>query len=112
MISASIDRETRKAVYSRDHYRCALCDSPRYIQVHHAIPRGQGGDVRSLHNLITLCQHCHAQAHGLDVGESYWTPEQIAQECVVYLADLYAPDWWPWRSGYHPGGWNPRAGGG
>ena len=33
-------------------------------------------------------------------------PAEIAQECVVYLADLYAPNWWPWRSGYHPGTWN------
>ena len=112
MISASIDRETRKQVYRRDHFRCALCDSPKYIQVHHAIPRGRGGDVRSPHNLITLCGMCHALAHGLDTDECRLTPEDVEQGCVEYLADLYAPDWWPWRSGYHPGGFNPRAGGG
>ena len=112
MISASIDRKTRYAVYRRDHFRCALCDSPKYIQVHHAIPRGRGGDPRSMHNLITLCAACHAAVHGLDIEEFYWTPDTVEQACVEYLADLYAPDWWPWRSGYHPGGWNPRAGGG
>ena len=112
MISANIDRETRKAVYRRDHYRCALCDSPKYIQVHHAIPRSDGGDPRSMHNLVTLCQVCHALVHGTVLDPSYFTQAEAQQEIVVYLADLYAPDWWPWRSGYHPGGWNPRAGGG
>ena len=96
MISARIDNRTRKAVYRRDHYRCALCDSPRYIQVHHVIPKGQGGSVTSMHNLITLCQHCHAAVHGLDV-DHYWTPADIALACVEYVADYYAPDWWPYR---------------
>lgn len=105
MISANIDRKTRKAVYERDHYRCALCDSPKYIQVHHAIPRGQGGSD-SMQNLITLCQVCHANAHGDLLDPHVWTQEDVEQACVVYLADLYAPDWWPWRSGYHPGTWN------
>ena len=95
MISARIGNRTRKAVYARDHYRCALCDSPRYIQVHHVIPRGQGGSVTSMHNLITLCQHCHAAVHGIE--EHYWTPADIAQACVEYVADYYAPDWWPYR---------------
>ena len=107
MISSSIDRKTRKAVYRRDHYRCALCDSPKYIQVHHAIPRSDGGSRDSEHNLITLCQHCHMLAHGQLPTNDYWaSPEEMAQEIVVYLADLYAPNWWPWRNGYHPGTWN------
>lgn len=107
MISASIDRTTRKAVYSRDHYRCALCDSTYHIQIHHAIPRGQGGS-NDERNLITLCQRCHMLVHGqADRCDDYWaSPAEIAQECVTYLADLYAPNWWPWRSGYHPGTWN------
>ena len=112
MISANIDRETRKAVYRRDGYQCALCSSTRYLQIHHAIPRGDGGSVTDPMNLITLCARCHSAAHGLDLDELGVTAEEVAQECVVYLADLYAPHWWPWRDGYHPGGWNPRAGGG
>ena len=95
MISARIDNQTRKAVYRRDHYRCALCDSPRYIQIHHVIPKGSGGSVTSMHNLITLCQHCHAAVHGLETH--YWSPADIAQACVEYVADYYAPDWWPYR---------------
>ena len=43
MISANVSNHTRKAVYARDHYRCALCDSNRGIQIHHVIKRSQGG---------------------------------------------------------------------
>ena len=109
MISANIDRKTRKAVYRRDHYRCALCDSPKNIQVHHAIPRGQGGAINSVDNMITLCQHCHMLAHGQAPTDEYWaSPGEIAQLCIEYLADIYEPGWWPWRPGYHPGTYNQR----
>ena len=100
MISANIPNTTRKAVYRRDGYQCALCSSTRYLQIHHAIPRSWGGSD-SKHNLITLCSRCHQDAH------SEWrTARERAdtyQACVEYLADLYAPAWWPWKPGYDPG---------
>lgn len=98
MISARINNQIRKAVYRRDHYRCALCDSPVGIQVHHAIPKGSGGHVTSMHNLITLCAQCHANVHGHPIDEQYWSPKDAALACVEYLADLYAPDWWPYAA--------------
>ena len=97
MLSARIPNPVRKEVYRRDHYRCALCDSPKYIQVHHAVPRSQAGND-SLHNLITLCATCHGLAHGVtlpDIPEL--TPADVEQGCVEYLADMYAPDWWPYK---------------
>ncbi len=33
MISANIPTSTRKAIYRRDGYRCALCDSTQYLQI-------------------------------------------------------------------------------
>ena len=94
---ANISNAVRKAIYRRDHYRCALCDSSDGIQIHHAIPRGQGGN-NTPHNLITLCWRCHAEAHGTPVrGGTDFTPEDIAQACVEYLADEYAPRWWPYK---------------
>ena len=66
MISANIPNSVRKAVYRRDGYRCALCDSPKYIQIHHAIPRSRGGG-NTPHNLICLCADCHAACHGMDL---------------------------------------------
>ena len=63
MISANVSNHTRKAVYARDHYRCALCDSEQGLQVHHVVSRGQGG-TNFPQNLITLCWRCHAVIHG------------------------------------------------
>lgn len=56
MISANIPTSTRKAIYRRDGYRCALCDSMQYLQIHHIIPRGKGGNNEP-DNLITLCSN-------------------------------------------------------
>ena len=103
MISANLDRETRRAVYRRDGFQCALCSSTRYLQIHHAIPRGQGGSRSDPQNLITLCCVCHQQAHGEDLAGMPFTQADVVQACVEYLADLYAPAWWPWRDGYDPG---------
>ncbi len=38
MVSANISKEGRKAIYKRDGYRCALCDSTKYLQIHHYAP--------------------------------------------------------------------------
>ena len=37
-MNANIKSATRREVYRRDGYRCALCDSSQGLQVHHAIP--------------------------------------------------------------------------
>ena len=44
-MNANIKNATRREVYRRDGYRCALCDSSQGLQVHHAIARGEGGAV-------------------------------------------------------------------
>lgn len=100
MISASIPNIIRKAVYRRDGFRCALCDSTKGLQVHHAIPRSRGGN-NSEYNLITLCSVCHATTHGTRLPEvpEYMDAAELEQACVEYLADLYGPEWWPWRRG-------------
>lgn len=102
MISANLSNRERRAIYKRDGYRCALCDSTRYLQIHHHVPRGEGG-TDSPHNLITLCSDCHALAHGIDLQD--WkdvTQEDIQQGCTEYLADFYAPGWNPWASNPRP----------
>lgn len=101
MLSANLTNETRKAIYRRDGYRCALCDSTRFLQVHHVVPRGQGG-TNSPHNLICLCSDCHALAHGTNLRD--WqdvTQEDIEHAIVEYLADYYAGEgylWSPWAA--------------
>ena len=66
VIGAGIPNTTRRGVYKRDGWRCALCDSTDGIQIHHVIPRGEGGSDFP-ENLITLCWRCHALAHGKKV---------------------------------------------
>lgn len=96
MISANIPNSIRRDVYRRDGYRCALCDSTKYLQIHHCVKRSAGG-TNNRQNLITLCADCHAMAHGINLNGWEITKEEMEQAIVEYLADLYAPDWNPWR---------------
>ena len=97
MISANIPTTTRKAIYRRDGYRCALCDSTQYLQIHHIIPRGKGGNNEP-DNLITLCSKCHGAAHGCIPEGWTMTAEDVEQACVEYVSDMYAGDWYPLES--------------
>ena len=51
-------REIRQEVLRRDNRICQVCGKERSGQVHHIIPRSQGG-TNELSNLITLCGKCH-----------------------------------------------------
>jgi 5-methylcytosine-specific restriction endonuclease McrA len=60
----TIPPSVRAAVLTRDRHRCATpgCRSPHFLEVHHVLPRGQGGSNRA-ENLITLCSRCHGFVH-------------------------------------------------
>ena len=100
MISASIKKQLRQKVYRRDGWACALCSNPQGIQAHHMIPRSKGGKDTEM-NLITLCTYCHFAIHGdaldakNDAERDYWQ-KWTEQEAIEYLADYYAPNWFPW----------------
>lgn len=97
-MDANITKEVRKKVYRRDGWRCALCDSTRYIQIHHIVPRGKGGP-NTVMNLITLCSDCHGLAHGIDLRGFGATAEDVEQAMIEYISDLYAEEgviWNPW----------------
>lgn len=103
MTKNNLTNQQRKAVYRRDGFRCALCDSQKYIQIHHIISRGAGG-TNHPHNLVTLCADCHAAAHGMMLRD--WldvTAETMEQAIVEYMSDLYAEEghvWNPYRNPY------------
>ena len=102
MLSAKLTNQERKAIYRREGYRCALCDSTRYLQIHHVISRGSGG-TNHPHNLICLCSDCHALAHGINLNDWPATQEDVEQAIVEYLSDLYAEEgevWNPYRNPY------------
>ena len=96
-MNANVSTQTRKAIYARDGYRCALCDSTQRLQIHHCIPRGRGGSHHE-HNLICLCSACHAQCHGLDLyDDPDFDPSFVEQAVIEYLVDFYGYDWNPWK---------------
>jgi len=101
-LSARIPDETRKLVYRRDGWRCAMCDSTDGIQVHHAVPRSQGGSDFP-ENLITLCWRCHATAHGLRLQgmPPHIDKDWMEQHIVEYLSDWTAENedrpWYPFK---------------
>ena len=98
MISAGLTNKTRKEVYRRDGYMCALCGDPRRLQIHHYRHRSQGGNDDPM-NLITLCSYCHAVIHKQWKPEvDYMTAEELDQACAEYLADYY--------NGEEPGKWD------
>lgn len=112
-MAANISKETRRAVYRRDGWRCALCDSTDGLQIHHIKHRGKGGSDHPM-NLITLCWRCHGAAHGSIMCDAYAAMvspdadilaarkeimERIEQDCIEYAADYYAEQgeiWYPW----------------
>ena len=101
MLSANIDNKLRRAIYRRDGWRCALCDDPRTIQIHHVVKRSVGGSNHP-HNLICLCGTCHAAVHGTMLQDWDLEPADIEMAGVEYLADLYADIgevWNPYRKG-------------
>ncbi|WP_256544830.1 HNH endonuclease [Halobellus inordinatus] len=61
-----MNQETRETVHERDRGQCVNCrasDPDVTLDVHHIVPRGQGGSDR-LSNLALLCHQCHDAAHG------------------------------------------------
>jgi 5-methylcytosine-specific restriction endonuclease McrA len=62
-----VARATRRAVLKRDNYRCILCGATRNLEVHHIVPRAEGGS-NDLANLVTLCTACHDTTHDRPQG--------------------------------------------
>ncbi len=67
---ATIAPRVRAAVLARDRYRCTApgCGETRFLEVHHVVPRAQGGSNRQ-DNLVTLCGRCHRFVHEHAGGE-------------------------------------------
>jgi 5-methylcytosine-specific restriction endonuclease McrA len=53
-------------VFKRDNYTCQMCGRTHltHPHCHHIIPVGRGGS-HNTNNLITLCESCHKQIHGM-----------------------------------------------
>lgn len=56
---------TREAIRIRDRDKCQNCGASGdgvTLDIHHVVPRGQGGSDR-MSNLVLLCRRCHDAAH-------------------------------------------------
>jgi hypothetical protein len=60
----SIPPAMRRAVLARDQHRCRVpgCNHATYVDVHHVVPRSEGGRNEPA-NLLTLCGAHHRAAH-------------------------------------------------
>ncbi len=67
---ATIPPAMRRAVLARDGHRCRVegCGRARFLEVHHLIPRSEGGENRP-ENLVTLCSSCHRLLHERGLAE-------------------------------------------
>ncbi|NPV54531.1 MAG: HNH endonuclease, partial [Firmicutes bacterium] len=54
-----------RAEYLARHPDCERCGAPGEV-VHHRIPLPHG--THNWENLVTLCRHCHAEAHRSGIG--------------------------------------------
>ena len=84
MLSAKIPTATRRAVYRREGYACALCERPGVIHIHHVRSRSLGGG-NGLGNLIALCPVCHAIAHGeYRLDNQFPFDQETARDAIEY----------------------------
>jgi 5-methylcytosine-specific restriction endonuclease McrA len=61
---STIAPRVRREVLARDRHRCRRkgCNHTRFLDIHHIIPRAEGG-TNDPSNLITLCSGCHHLWH-------------------------------------------------
>jgi hypothetical protein len=84
MLSAKIPTTTRRAVYRREGYACALCERQGAIHIHHVRSRSRGG-TNELGNLIALCPVCHSIAHGeYELDNQFPFDKQTARDAIDY----------------------------
>jgi hypothetical protein len=62
--TSSVTPRLREQVFARDHHRCTVpgCRSARNLDIHHIVPRAQGG-THDLWNMTLLCSGHHSALH-------------------------------------------------
>jgi 5-methylcytosine-specific restriction endonuclease McrA len=83
---ATIPPSVRREVLARDGHQCrtAGCGSARFLDVHHVIPRDDGGS-NDADNLITVCASCHRMIHERGKTAVAWPMRRCAAERHVQV---------------------------
>ena len=68
-IPHEVSGELYEQVFDRDAECCRSCGSPYFLECHHIVNRGAGGDS-DICNLVMLCKDCHLKAGS---GRSEWS---------------------------------------
>jgi 5-methylcytosine-specific restriction endonuclease McrA len=91
-----IPPRVRREVLARDRHRCRApgCDHTMFLDLHHVVPRAQGG-TNDPANLITLCSACHRLWH--ERGRPGWfmgvaAADHVRQEHASYWVRLPLTD--------------------
>ena len=72
----------RKRLYIKARGRCENCNTNKKLDVHHIIPRKQGG-CNSIHNLRLFCKDCHN-----NLGISNRMVEGRFKTLNIYFSDM------------------------
>lgn len=76
--------QRRRKVYKRDGYRCQECGAgggphgDAVLHCHHKTPISQGGS-HEYENLVTVCEFCHEEIHGHEIGER----QSVFEGCIT-----------------------------
>ena len=62
-IESPIWKELRETVLERDNCRCTKCGHKNQLQAHHVTYERLFNE--EINDLVTLCKHCHEEAHGI-----------------------------------------------
>lgn len=55
--------EKKKEIKEKAHYKCCICESYDFLEIHHIIPKKEGGTDND-DNLVPLCVSCHKHYGG------------------------------------------------
>jgi hypothetical protein len=64
--------------------KCCLCNSEKYLQVHHETYKNRGRET--FNDVIVLCKDCHSKQHEGVPWEDQWNKYDCSQ---IYFADEY-----------------------
>jgi len=82
---STIPPRVRREVLARDRHHCRRkgCSHTRFLEIHHIVPRAEGGN-NNPENLVTLCSACHKLLHekGGDPRSLLVPPEDKADSLV------------------------------
>jgi hypothetical protein len=77
----------RLEIMQRDDFKCKLCnDTETMLQVHHLSYDGEPWEVDNK-ELITLCEHCHAEIESLKKDHDFFDFNQVDIKKIDYEND-------------------------